>query len=285
MKLTRVHRDGVTIECALRHELTNSAGVAHGGVAATLADAAVGMALNRHFGGKRPITTVEMKINYFLPAAGGRIFARARLLRIGSTLCVGSVDLTRQPGQPAGHGAGDLHVARCSQSQGPPLKEKDSMPPRFIDNLESLKEFEGREIAVTDWLEVTQERIRQFAEATEDRQWIHLDPDRAQRESPYATTIAHGFLTLSLLSHLSAQAIEIREGVALVVNYGLNRVRFPAPVPAGSNIRARFTLQSLKDAGKAREAVFAVTVEIQGQAGESKPKPCCVAEWVIRYYR
>ena len=159
------------------------------------------------------------------------------------------------------------------------------MPPRFIDNLESLKEFEGREIAVSDWLAVTQERIRQFAEATEDRQWIHLDSDRAQRESPYATTIAHGFLTLSLLSHLSAQAIEIREGVALVVNYGLNRVRFTAPVPAGSNIRARFTLQSLKDAGKAREAVFAVTVEIQGQAGESKPKPCCVAEWVIRYYR
>lgn len=93
IKLTSVHRDGVTLECALRHELTNSFAVAHGGVAATLADAAVGTALNRHFGGKRPITTVEMKINYFLPATRGRIFARARLLRIGSTLCVGSVDL------------------------------------------------------------------------------------------------------------------------------------------------------------------------------------------------
>jgi len=101
-KLTRVHRDGVTIECALRHELTNSFAVAHGGVAATLADAAVGMALNRHFGGKRPITTVEMKINYFLPATRGRIFARARPLRIGSTLCVGSVDLTDTKGNPLG---------------------------------------------------------------------------------------------------------------------------------------------------------------------------------------
>jgi acyl dehydratase len=159
------------------------------------------------------------------------------------------------------------------------------MPPLLIENLDSLKDFVGREIAITDWFEVTQERIRQFAEATEDRQWIHLDSDRAQRESPYATTIAHGFLTLSLLSHLSQQALEIQNGVALVVNYGLNRVRFTAPVPAGSNIRARFTLQSLKDVGKALEATFAVVVEVQSQSGQSRPKPCCVAEWVIRYYR
>lgn len=152
-------------------------------------------------------------------------------------------------------------------------------------NLDSLKDFVGREIAVSDWFEVTQERIRQFAEATEDRQWIHLDCDRAQRESPYATTIAHGFLTLSLLSHLSEQTLQIQSGVALVVNYGLNRVRFPAPVPAGSRIRARFTLQSLKDVGKAREATFAVLVEVQSPAGQSQPKPCCVAEWVIRYYQ
>jgi uncharacterized protein (TIGR00369 family) len=102
MKLTRTHSDGVTIECALRHELTNSAGVAHGGVAAAIADVAVGMALNRHFGGKRPITTVEMKINYFLPATDGHIFARSRLLRIGSTLCVGSVDLTNTEGKQLG---------------------------------------------------------------------------------------------------------------------------------------------------------------------------------------
>jgi acyl dehydratase len=153
------------------------------------------------------------------------------------------------------------------------------MPPRVIENLDALKDFVGREIGVTDWFEINQDRIRQFAEATEDRQWIHLDPDRAQRESPYATTIAHGFLTLSLLSHLSKQALQIQSGVGMIVNYGLNRVRFPAPVPAGSRIRACFTLQSLKDVGNAREAVLSVVVEVQNQ-----PKPCCVAEWVIRYY-
>src|SRR6266446_9135933 len=102
VKLTGVHRDGVVIECALRHELTNSAGVAHGGVAAAMADVAVGMAINRHFGGKRPITTVEMKINYFRPVTEDRIFARSRLLRIGSTLCVGSVDLTDAQGNAIG---------------------------------------------------------------------------------------------------------------------------------------------------------------------------------------
>jgi uncharacterized protein (TIGR00369 family) len=93
VKLTRVHRDGVTIECALRHELTNSAGVAHGGVAAAMADVAVGMAINRHFGGTRKITTVEMKISYFRPARAGQIFARSHLLRLGSTLGIGRVDL------------------------------------------------------------------------------------------------------------------------------------------------------------------------------------------------
>ncbi len=153
------------------------------------------------------------------------------------------------------------------------------MPPLVIENLSALKDSVGREIATTDWFEITQERIRQFAEATEDRQWIHLDPDRAQRESPYATTIAHGFLTLSLLSHLSKQALQIQSGVGMVVNYGLNRVRFPAPVPADSKIRARFTLQSLKDVGNASELVFTVVVESQRQQ-----KPCCVAEWVVRFY-
>jgi len=153
------------------------------------------------------------------------------------------------------------------------------MPPLVIENQDALKGYVGREIATTDWLTVTQDRIQQFAEVTEDRQWIHLDPDRGQRESPYSTTIAHGFLTLSLLSHLLKQAIQIQSGVRLAVNYGLNRVRFPSPVRAGSKIRGRFTLQSLKDVSNAHEAVFSVVVEDQSQG-----KPCCVAEWVIRYY-
>ena len=153
------------------------------------------------------------------------------------------------------------------------------MPPLVIENLDALRDFVGREIAVTDWLAATQDRIRKFAEATEDRQWIHLDRDRARQESPYRTTIAHGFLTLSMLSHFSQQALQIRNGVRMAVNYGLNRVRFPAPVRADSKIRGRFTLQSLADVSNAREAVFAVVVEDENQG-----KPCCVAEWVVRYY-
>jgi acyl dehydratase len=153
------------------------------------------------------------------------------------------------------------------------------MPSLVVDNLDALKDFVGREIATTDWFLVTQDRIQKFAEATEDRQWIHLDRERAQRESPYQAPIAHGFLTLSLLSHLAQQALQIQHGVRMAVNYGLNRVRFPSPVRAGSKIRGRFTLQSLTDVSNAREAVFSVVVE-----DESRGKPCCAAEWVVRYY-
>ena len=149
----------------------------------------------------------------------------------------------------------------------------------LVENLNALKDFVGREFATSDWFEITQDRIRQFAEATEDRQWIHLDRDRAAKESPYGTTITHGFLNLSLLTHFSKQALQVKNGVRMAVNYGLNRVRFPSPVHAGSKIRARFTLQSLKEAGNSSEAVFSVVVEDQSQA-----KPCCVAEWVVRYY-
>jgi acyl dehydratase len=154
------------------------------------------------------------------------------------------------------------------------------MAPVVIADLNELKNFVGREIGVTDWLEVKQDRIQRFAEATEDRQWIHLDADRAKRESPYGTTIAHGFLTLSLISYLMKQAVQIQGGLCMAVNYGLNRVRFPAPVPSGSKIRGRFTLAALLELPKGVEAVFAVTVESEG-----KEKPCCVAEWIVRYYR
>ena len=154
------------------------------------------------------------------------------------------------------------------------------MPPRVIEDLDDLKNFAGREIGMTDWLVITQERIQQFAEATEDRQWIHVDRERAKRESPYHTTIAHGFLTLSLLGFLMKQAIQIKSGVRIAVNYGLNRVRFPSPVRADSKIRGRFTLLTLKEVSNAFEAVFSVSVESEGAE-----KPCCAAEWVVRYYR
>ena len=153
------------------------------------------------------------------------------------------------------------------------------MPPLVVENLNSLAGYVGREIGTTEWFSVTQDRIQQFAEATEDRQWIHLDGERAQRDSPYGTTIAHGFLTLALLSHFLRQGIQVQSGARMSVNYGLNRVRFPSPVPAGSRIRARVTLQALKDIAEGMEATFSVVIE-----RENSEKPCCVAEWVIRYY-
>ncbi|HXQ25785.1 MAG TPA: MaoC family dehydratase [Candidatus Acidoferrales bacterium] len=154
------------------------------------------------------------------------------------------------------------------------------MPPLTVETPQSLKDFIGREIAVTDWFTVTQDRIRQFAEVTEDRQWIHVDRERAQRESPYGTTVAHGFLTLSLVSHFMRQAIQIRSGVRMGINYGLNRVRFPSPVRADSQIRARVSLQSVKELPDAIEATFAISVE-----GQDSEKPHCVAEWIVRYYQ
>ena len=153
------------------------------------------------------------------------------------------------------------------------------MPPVVIKNPQALKEFVGGEIGVTEWFPVTQKRIEQFAEATEDRQWIHLDRARAKKESPYGDTIAHGFLTLSLLSHLMKEAIQVQGGVRLAVNYGLNRVRFPAAVRADSRIRARIGLLELKELSEAVEATYSVNIENEGSA-----KPVCVAEWIVRYY-
>jgi acyl dehydratase len=153
------------------------------------------------------------------------------------------------------------------------------MPPFEIENLNSLKQFEGREFPPTDWFIVTQERIQKFADAIEDRQWIHLDTERAQRESPFGATVAHGFLTLSLASYFVKQALQIRSGVAMSVNYGLNKVRFPAPVRAGSSVRARVTLLSAKESPHFVDAIFLIHIDSQSAA-----KPCCIAELLVRYY-
>jgi acyl dehydratase len=168
------------------------------------------------------------------------------------------------------------------------------MPPFEIENLKSLKQLEGREFPATDWFVVTQDRIQKFADATEDRQWIHLDPERAQRESTFGGSIAHGFLTLSLLSYWMKQAIQIRSGLAMAVNYGLNKVRFPSAVRAGSQVRARVTLLSAKESPEFVDATFLIHVESQGFESQdvesqgvhskSSSKPCCVAEWLVRYY-
>jgi len=168
------------------------------------------------------------------------------------------------------------------------------MPPFEIENLNSLKQLEGREFPATDWFVVTQDRIQKFADATEDRQWIHLDPDRARRESPFGGTVAHGFLTLSLLSYFLKQAIHIRSGIAMGVNYGLNKVRFPSAVRAGSQVRARVTLLSAKESPEFVDVTFLVEVENQevenqevenhGVDTQPRSKPCCVAEYLARYY-
>jgi len=144
--------------------------------------------------------------------------------------------------------------------------------------LQELGELVGREVAVTQWLEITQERINLFAEATEDRQWIHIDPERAQRDSPYGATIAHGFLTLSLLPKFLNDAIQLSD-LRMAINYGLNRVRFPSPVRAESRIRARVVLQSMREVPDSIEATYSITIETEG--GQ---KPCCVAELLARYY-
>jgi len=158
------------------------------------------------------------------------------------------------------------------------------MPPFEIENLNSLKQWEGHEFPPTDWFVVTQDRIQKFADATEDRQWIHLDSERARRESPFGGTIAHGFLTLSLLSYWLKQAIQIRSGVAMGVNYGLNKVRFPAAVRAGSPVRARVTLLAVKETPHFVDATFLIRVESQAVENQPSSKPCCVAEWLVRYY-
>src|SRR5690348_14495973 len=113
------------------------------------------------------------------------------------------------------------------------------MPPLILESLQQLNNYVGKEIVTTGWLQMTQQRIQQFAEITGDTQWIHVDRERARRESPYGTTIAHGFLTLSLMSHFLREAIQLPGEVRQTINYGLNRVRFPAPVRVDEKIRAR----------------------------------------------
>ncbi len=149
---------------------------------------------------------------------------------------------------------------------------------RVFESLAELAACVGEEVAVSDWVEVSQQRIDAFAEATGDHQWIHVDPVRAA-EGPFGTTIAHGYLTLSMLPMLMQGAIELR-GVRMSVNYGLERVRFPAPVPAGSRIRARFRVAKVEEIGNGGlQIVTEATVEREG--GD---KPVCIAQTVARRY-
>ena len=144
--------------------------------------------------------------------------------------------------------------------------------------MSAFTDLVGKELGPTEWLEVAQERIDEFAHATDDPQWIHVDPVRAA-EGPFGTTIAHGFLTLSLCIPLMAEVL-VLDGYRMGINYGVNKVRFPAPVPSGSRIRARFTVQSVEEVAGGEQGVILATVEREG--GD---KPVCVAELVLRKLR
>jgi acyl dehydratase len=147
--------------------------------------------------------------------------------------------------------------------------------PRVINGLEELKQLTGQEVGVSDWIEVSQELIDKFADLTGDDQWIHVDVERAKKETPFGSTIAHGFLTVSLLSQMSRKTLEVRGNFKMRINYGFNRLRFVSPVPAGSRVRGRFTPKNVTD----NEVTWLVTVEVEGAA-----KPALVAEWLGRFY-
>jgi acyl dehydratase len=149
--------------------------------------------------------------------------------------------------------------------------------PRIFTSADELKAAVGEQLGYTDWLEVDQKRIDLFAEATGDHQWIHVDSVRAA-SGPFGTTIAHGYLTLSLLPLFGPQLIKV-EGVEMGVNYGTNKVRFPAPVPVGSRLRSTATINDVADVPGGIQVTVAFTVEREG--GD---KPVCVAESVSRYY-
>lgn len=147
-----------------------------------------------------------------------------------------------------------------------------------LPSVHHLAQHVGHEVAVSDWLEVSADRVKAFADASGDHQWIHLDAARAAAESPYGGPIVHGFLTLSLASTLLRGCLRIDE-VGMTVNYGLNRVRFAAAVPVGARVRARFTPMSVDETVSGTQVIWHVVMEVFGAS-----KPCCVAEWIVRYH-
>jgi acyl dehydratase len=153
------------------------------------------------------------------------------------------------------------------------------MATRTINGIEELRSLVGQQVATSDWIEVTQPMIDAFAETTGDHQWIHVDPERAARESPFGNTIAHGFLTLSLITQLHSQSVEIGGDKKMGLNYGLNRVRFVSPVRAGSRIRSHSSVQKVEDIADCVQVTWQINVETEG--GQ---KPALVAEWITRVY-
>jgi len=151
--------------------------------------------------------------------------------------------------------------------------------PTIIPGVAALKQSLGKPLGVSDWVAITQERINAFALATDDHQWIHVDLERARRESPFKQTIAHGYLTLSLAPMLLPQVVRV-EGVRLGVNYGLDKMRLPAPVPAGARVRLAAVIKDVRDLpGGGARTTLALTFELEGSS-----KPACTAEAIYVYY-
>ena len=152
------------------------------------------------------------------------------------------------------------------------------MAPHVIDGIKGLEALSGEHLGHSDWLEISQERVNQFADATLDHQWIHLDVDRAAAESPFGGTIAHGYLTLSLLPNLLGEIVKV-EKVAMAINYGLNRLRFPAPVPVGRRLRLGVKLAAVEEIPGGVQCKLDCVVEVEDSA-----KPALAAEVLFRYY-
>jgi len=149
---------------------------------------------------------------------------------------------------------------------------------RLVRNVAELEILVGQEVGVSAWVDITQERVNSFSVSTNDEQWIHTDPERAAKESPFGGTVAHGFLTLSLLPGLLQDAV-FMEDMRMGLNYGLDKVRFPAPVPVGSRVRGHVLLRSMAPVAGGYQLVWEVTVECEGS-----DKPACVAEFLMRRY-
>src|SRR3954465_6586487 len=148
---------------------------------------------------------------------------------------------------------------------------------RIVKGVQGLKDLVGEHIGYSDWHEVTQEQVNLFADATGDHQWIHVDPERA-KAGPFGGPIAHGYLTLSLAPYLLPKVMRV-EGFAMGVNYGLNKLRFPSPVPVGANLRLNATITDVKEISGGVEVTIDMGFEVEG-----KDKPACVAQAVYRYY-
>jgi acyl dehydratase len=148
----------------------------------------------------------------------------------------------------------------------------------LIDGVAGLKALVGKELGVSDWRQMTYEAIQKFADATGDHQWIHVDRERAARESPFGKPIAHGYFTVALIAGIFFELVEIKK-FAMVINYGLNKVRFPAPLKEGQRYRLNVRLGEVTEIPNGVEGLLAATIEVEGEK-----KPACVAELVFRFY-